>query len=437
MSPGTPGPAAQEPPAFVGETSSSSGPDGHEGTSSSSSSSPSRMKVPVAERALRITWSWFPCTMSTGALASLLSQEPFQFTGLSVIGRVVYVVDLVLFALFATLIALRFGRRPAMLRASLSDPRECFFFGSFWVSIALILQCASAYGVPGLGGAGDGEGGEWLAHALRVLFWMYLACAMLLAVFQYHSIFQAERLDDHEAVPAWVMPAYPFLVAGPLAAQIAKSQADGSATQIIIAGIAGQGLGWILALLIYNVYFTRLIKSDLPPPSERPGMYISVGPAAYTCAGLIALGKQGLTQLPPHFLGLESADARDIWYAVAVPAGLFLWMVAIWFASLTTLSILRGARKMHFALQWWAFVFPNVGLAIATSKIGVALHSKGIQGVASGLTIVLCMLWILCAVMHVKAVWTRDLMYPGKDPAIDQAREEIDKQQGREKKQDV
>ncbi|KAH9893110.1 voltage-dependent anion channel [Xylariomycetidae sp. FL2044] len=388
------------------------------------------------QRSMRVTWAWFSCTMSTGALASLLAQQPFTFRGLVVIGRVVYILDIVLFVVFAALIALRFARKPRALLASLHDPSECFFFGSFWVSIALILYGAAAYGIPGLGGPTSGHA-AWLLSALRVLYWIYFACAMLLAVFQYHIIFQAERLDDEQAVPAWVLPAYPFLVIGPLASQIAKTQPDYSAVQIIIGGIAGQGLGWILALLIYNVYFTRLIKSDIPDPSERPGMYVSVGPAAYTCAGLIALGMQGRKQLPEGYLGLQSLDTRDVWYAVSVPCGLFLWMVAIWFSGVTTLSVLRGVTKMSFKLQWWAFVFPNAGLAIATSQIGSALKSDGIKGVASGLTVILCGLWIMCAVAHIWSIWTHNLLCPGKDPGVDRVNAHQDDEQARSKKHDV
>ncbi|KAI0020726.1 voltage-dependent anion channel-domain-containing protein [Xylariomycetidae sp. FL0641] len=387
------------------------------------------------QRAMRITWAWFPCTMSTGSLASLLSQEPFTFAGLRVIGRVVYVADIALFLGFASLIALRFARRPANFFRSLHDPAECFFFGAFWVSVALILNCAAAYGVGGLGGAQDG--GHWLVTALRVLFWAYFAAAMVLAVSQYHFIFQSERLDDAQAVPAWVLPAYPFLVSGPLAAQVAKAQPDPYAGQILIAGIAGQGLGWVLALLIYNVYFTRLIKGDLPDPSQRPGMYVSVGPAAYTCAGLIALGEQGRKQLPEHYLGVTSLDARDVWYCIAIPSGLFLWMVAIWFSGLSTLSVCRGIKDMRFVPQWWAFVFPNAGLALATTKIGKALGSKGIQGVASGMTIILCILWLICAGAHIHAIWTRQILWPGHDPGVDRIiAEATDEEQAKRKKSD-
>lgn len=386
--------------------------------SASQPDEPQRRRLPLRLRVTRITWQWFACTMSTGGLASLLGQQPFTFPGLTTIGKIVFILDMVLFLTFSSLIAVRFVLKRRAIMASLHHPSESFFFGAWWVSLALLLNCAASYGIPGLGGA-DG-GGAWLVEALRVLFWMYFACATLVAVLQYYIIFQTERLHVSEAMPAWILPAYPFLVSGPLAAQIAKTQPDTTAAlQIIVAGISGQGLGWVLSLLMYSVYFTRLIRSDIPNPSLRPGMYVSVGPAAYTAAGLLALGQQAHLQMPKGYMGITSLDVGDVWLAVALPATLFLWMVAIWFSGVTTLQVACDARRMGFTLQWWAFVFPNAGLAMATIQIGKALDSDGVNGVAAGLTVLLVCFWLLCAAMHARAVWRHDLLHPGKDQGVD------------------
>jgi len=388
-------------------------------------------RLSTRERLLRVTWGWYPVTMSTGALASLISQQPFTFTGLRTIGKIFFIVDLVLFVLITAMIAARFLQKPRALTTSLHHPSESFFFGAFWVSVALLLYNSTVYGVPHVG--------PWLPKALKVLFWMYYGIQTCVAVFQYHVIFEVEKLALSEAMPAWILPAYPFLVTGPLAAAISKTQEDRAALQIMIAGVAGQGVGWILAFFIYVVYLTRLINSNMPAPSVRPGMYVSVGPAgkhspdllhtnltrpAYTCAGFIALGQQAQKIVPPGYLG-TSPDTRvgEIWLAIAMPAGMFLWLLAIWFSSLTTLSILRSVRRMKFALVWWAFIFPNAGLAIATIQVGKALGSDTIKGVASALTIVLVILWFMCAGAHVRALWRHELLAPGKDEGVDDVNE--------------
>ncbi|KAH7305978.1 voltage-dependent anion channel-domain-containing protein [Stachybotrys elegans] len=378
--------------------------------------------LPFRDRAVRVTWGWFPCTMATGGMANLISQQPYTFTGLEVIGKIFFILNLVLFLAFTGLIALRFTMKPRALSTSLHHPSESFYFGAFWVSIALILVGSQAYGGPATG--------SWFVVAMRVVFWIFYACEIIVAVFQYHVIFESERLDIAEALPSWILPAYPFLVTGLLAGNIAQAQPTWSAVQMVIAGLMGQGLGWMLSLFIYAVYLMRLIQHSLPDPSKRPGMYIAVGPASFTCAGLLNLGKQAKANLPDDFLGITSVPVGDLWLGMSVAAALFLWLMAIWFSALSTLSVIREARHMTFTPSWWAFVFPNVGLALATISVGEALGSSAIQAVASGMTIVLVMVWIFCAFSHVRAVVRRDILAVGKDMDVEKVNEqhEIKKQ---------
>lgn len=398
-----------------------SAPAGDDLEASRPADEPPQGKLTFAQRSLRVTWAWFPVNMSTGAMASLLSVQPYKFNGLEAIGKTFYIVNLVTFISFLALISARFIRKPRAFFTSLHHPSEGFFFGGFWVAVALLIYGCQVYGVPSTG--------PWLIDAIRVIFWMYFACALLVAVLQYHVIFQVERLSPSDAMPAWILPAYPFLVTGTLAAAIAKTQPTDRAIEIIIAGLAGQGLGWILALLIYTVYLNRLIHSNMPDPSVRPGMFVSVGPTAYTCAGLISLGKQAKAQIPDDFLGPMSFPVGEIWYSIAVPAAIFLWLTAIWFSSLSTVSVLRGSRQMTFSLQWWAFVFPNAGLAIATIRIGEALDSAPIKIAGTVITIILVPLWFFCAIMHIRAVWRRDILAPGKDIGVDDVNQRHDEKQ--------
>lgn len=220
------------------------------------------------------TRNWFASTMSTGAVAVVIAQTPYQFSGLQTIGKIFYLLDIVMFLIFVALMITRFIIRPKAISKSLHYPPEALFFGAFWVSIALILNGAQAYGVD--------ASGPWLTSALRVSFWIYVALVMIVAVSQYATIFIAEQLPVSSAMPAWILPMYPFLVLGPLAATLAPSQSLTSARQMVLAGITFQGLGWTVSVFMYTIYILRLMSSKVPAPSTRPGMFISVGPAGYT-----------------------------------------------------------------------------------------------------------------------------------------------------------
>ncbi|KAL6705716.1 hypothetical protein ACN47E_006505 [Coniothyrium glycines] len=355
------------------------------------------------------TWSWFECTMSTGALATLLGQQPYSFTGLKSIGKIFFILDLILFLTFSACISYRFIHNRGSLKLSLHHPHESFFFGSYFVSIALIIYCIEQYGVPSCG--------PWLIKTLEILFWSYAAIVMLVAVFQYHVIFDRRKLPVKDAMPAWILPVYPFLILGVLGSTLLKSQPTGPGFRIFIGSVTFQGLGWTIAFTMLTIYVTRLVNSDLPEGSKRPGMYVAVGPAAYTANAFVSLGMQAPRHVPDNFLGITSIPAGDILKAVGVITGIFMWLIAFWFCALTTVSVVLAAinKEAHFTLNHWAFIFPNVGLTIALIQIANALESPGIKGVCSGATIILVILWLYVAVLTVKGLLEKEVLWPGKD----------------------
>ena len=129
-------------------------------------------KVGIRGRLSHFTWSWFECIMSTGAIGTLLSQQHNSFHGRETIGKVFFILDLVLFLLFSALIVTRHVLNPWAFTKSLHHPHErqaqslptveipanvplSFYFGTFWVSLALILYCIQQYAVPSCGPLAD------------------------------------------------------------------------------------------------------------------------------------------------------------------------------------------------------------------------------------------------------------------------------------------
>ena len=383
------------------------------------------LRVSIRERLKHFTWAWFSTTMATGSLAVVLNQTPNQFTGLITIGKTVFIVDLVLFCAFTVMIALRFILVPQALSKSFHHPIEAFFFGTFWVSISLILQNTQLYGVPACG--------PWLVKALELCFWLYGGMIILVAVFEYHVLFHSERLDISGMVPAWILPIYPLLVAGPLAGVLLETQPSSASLPIFVGGVAFQGLGWMVSTFMYGIWTIRLMSSDMPPPSTRPGAYIAVGPTGkhrdftrssssiltrslgYTAQALLTLGSRAPSVVPSDFLGNSSAiPTGDLLKVIGSICGIFLWLLAFWFFALTTVTIIQDCRKMSFSLTWWAFIFPNAGLTLALIQIGKVLNSPGINGVTSAMTILLVIAWLIVAFLHIKAVRTRQILWPGK-----------------------
>ena len=279
----------------------------------------------------------------------------------------------------------------------------------------------------------------WLVKTLEVLFWTYAA-----TVFQYHVIFNCEQLPVTEAMPAWILPVYRFLILGVLGSTLLKSQPLDTGLLIFIGSITFSDLGLTVAFFMLTIYVTRLVNSDLPEAPKMPGMFVAVGPAAYTANTFVALGMQAPKHIPDDFLGITWMLVGDIFKAFGVTAGILLWLVAFWFCALTTVSVLVSAKESHFTLNYCAFIFPNAGLIVALIRIATALNSNSIKGVCSGATIILIITWFFVAISNIRGLVKKQVLWPGKDEDMedvegqqDNLSEEEDNSRGRQNNSDV
>lgn len=179
------------------------------------------------------------------------------------------------------------------------------------------------------------------------------------------------------------------------------------------------GLGWTFAFIMLTLYVTRLVNSELPEASKRPGMFIAVGTAADTANTFVALAMKAPNHIPADFLGITSVPVGDIFKAVGTAVGIFIWLVALWFCAFSIVSVLNSYKDLHFTLNYWGFIFPNAGLVIALIYIASALQSPVLKGIDSVATIILVIVWIFVAVTNVHAVSQQLILWPGKDEDLE------------------
>ena len=103
--------------------------------------------------------------------------------------------------------------------------------------------------------------------------------------------------------PIWVFPAYPLLLTAPLGANLLSaaaatdrlrlpgqdSSSGGSsihAVPVALAAITAQGTGFLISFMVCAAFLYRLMTQKLPRDHQRPGVFISIGPGGFTCAGL-------------------------------------------------------------------------------------------------------------------------------------------------------
>lgn len=371
-------------------------------------------KIGIKDRIQHLTWAWFTTTMSTGGLALVLGQTPHQFSGLHTIGKIVFIFDLVLFVTLVASIVTRFILCPRAVKASLTDATEAFFFPAFWLSLSTIIGNSQVYGGPATG--------PWLVTALRVIFWLYVGCTLLVAILLYLVLFSTPSVNakchSDTVAPTWVFPIFPVMLCGTLSALIAPHQPPNHALAMVVAGVSFQGLGWIVSCAVMALYLLRLFHTGLIPRHVRPGMFMMVGPPSFTALALIG-NANALPQAHKYFV-VSHPGAQDVLVVMATWAAVFLWSLAFWFFCLALLACLMAAPRARWTPSWWSYVFPNVGFTVATINIGKELGCEAILWVSSAMTICLVIMWFFVASAQIRAISLRMVLWPGKDEDKDE-----------------
>ncbi|KAK3331587.1 voltage-dependent anion channel [Cercophora scortea] len=374
--------------------------------------SPTRPKLGIRPRLAHFTWANYTLTMATGGLALLLRAQPFQFPGLFQIGLTVYIINIILFTLITCTQISRFFLFSGTFKASLTHRREGFFFPTFFLSIATLITSTQRYAIP------DGLASEPSAALLWVIqaaFWAYVAITTAVAVGQYSYVFAAHSFGLQTMMPTWILPIFPIMLSGTIAAVIAGTQPSANAVPIIMAGLTCQGLGLAVATLMYAHMVGRLMQSGLPDREHRPGLFMCVGPPAFTALAFIGLAQA----LPADFdHDMDGLLDTNIIRTMAIIGAGFLWALSFWWFCIALLAVVQSPPR-YFHLGWWAMVFPNTGFTLATISLGSAFQNDAVLWFGTAMSICLVLTYGFVLFHHVRAVIVQDIMYPGRDEDFD------------------
>jgi tellurite resistance protein TehA-like permease len=176
--------------------------------------------------------------------------------------------------------------------------------------------------------------------------------------------------------PVWIFPAYPLLIVGPHAGNLARKVSPEAGLRIIVGGFVLQGIGFMVSLMIYSAFLYRLMTHKLPTENVRPGMFVSVGPSGFTIAGVITMGQALPGVVDEDFMGDGMGDlVGKITMVGANWFGIWLWgsvmiflfrnvqltgdmscRLALWFLIISVGAHFSSAAKgkIHFAMTWYA-----------------------------------------------------------------------------------
>src|SRR5579871_1963780 len=175
------------------------------------------------------------------------------------------------------MISMRFYLYPSTFRASYLHPTESLFIPAAVISFGTILINITQYGV--------GRAGQWLEDVMIILYWVDLALAVIFSSGIYLIMWSTQTFTISKMTPVWIFPAYPLLIVGPHAGNLAKKLAEmgrpTAALDVIMGGFTVQGIGFMVSAMIYAAFLYRLMTQKLPVEPLRPGMFISVGPSGF------------------------------------------------------------------------------------------------------------------------------------------------------------
>ncbi|KAJ4349731.1 uncharacterized protein N0V89_008349 [Didymosphaeria variabile] len=370
-----------------------------------------RRRLSWRERIRHFTWTWFCMTMATGGIANVLYTVPFRFHGIYALGCIFFILNIVLFLFNVIMISLRFYWFPKTFKASFLHPTESLFIPAAIISFGTILINISQYGVD--------QTGVWLEKTMMILFWIDCGLAISFSIGIYLIMWSTQTFTISQMTPVWIFPAYPLLIIGPHAGNLAPKISDPNrALLVILSGYVIQGIGFLVSLMIYSAFIYRLMTQKLPRESLRPGMFISVGPSGFTISGIVTMGQALPEVVPEDFMGKGMGElAGKVGMIVANFMGLWLWGLALWFFLVSVGAHYSCVRrgKMDFAMTWYSFIFPNTALTTATFAIAKALDgNRPIQYVGCAMTILVIVTWLVVFSMMFRAVKIHQILWPQK-----------------------
>ncbi|KAF2231618.1 putative C4-dicarboxylate/malic acid transporter [Viridothelium virens] len=373
------------------------------------------MNLNFKKRIRHFTWNWFAMTMATGGIANVLYTVPFRFHGLYTIGLLFFFLNIVLFIFNFVMISFRFWYYPATFRTSFLHPTESLFIPAFVISIGTILINISEYGLTGH------KAGEWLHQTMTVLFWIFCALAISFSAVIYLIVWSTQTFTISQMTPIWIFPAYPLLVVGPHAGVLASKVSNHRALDILIGGFTIQGIGFMVTLMIYAAFIYRLMTQKLPKESLRPGMFISVGPSGFTISAIVNMAEALPKVIPPGFMG-NGELCGMVSMIIGNWVGVWLWGLALWFfiVSVGAHASCVAHGRMNFSMTWYSFVFPNTALVTATFAVAKALDNQAIRIFGCVLTCLLILTWLLVFSMMIRAVLTKQILWPQKQEDRDE-----------------
>ncbi|HUX22125.1 MAG TPA: tellurite-resistance/dicarboxylate transporter [Spirochaetia bacterium] len=340
--------------------------------------------------------SWFASVMGTGALALGLFSYGSSFHPLVTAGKILFIVNIILFVILLVPWTLRWILYPKETLADLHHPVMANFFPT--VSAGLIVLALDFIVI--------GQNFElgailWAIGSVVTIFF-----SILTPYFMFTST--STRLDHMN--PGFFIPPVALLVI-PLGGGLLLPHLSANLVPIVVLfNFFGLGAGFFLYLALLAITLYRFILHEPLPAALAATVWINLGPLGAAAVGLINIAKATpfITMKEPYFV-----------------AALLIWGFALWWLMMAVVMSLHyiGRMKFPYGLSWWGFTFPTGALVLASHSLAAALSMPLIDHIGFALLWLLVALWIMTLAKTVQRTIDGSLFRPAKQAEAPRAAE--------------
>ncbi|KAM5342690.1 hypothetical protein ACJ41O_013656 [Fusarium nematophilum] len=337
---------------------------------------------------LNFTPSWFTVNMGTGITSILLHNLPYSGSWLYWISVAVFCLNVVLFLLFLSISVLRYSISREAWAATLRNPGQAVYLGTFPMGLATIINMIVFVCVPAWG--------DWAAILAWVLWWMDAVIAMACNFYIPHVIMRTQGITLSSMNASWLLPIVADIVASATGAIVANALPNQQhALWTVIISYILWGTGVPTAMLILAMYYQRLILHDVPPREVAASSLIPLGPLGQGAAGIQLLGRVSLKLSAENAVMPAAPVAGQFFYVAGIFIALVMWGFGLVWLSSALAAVLRG--RFPFNLGWWAFTFPLGVYAVATTTLAQELPSLFFKVLGTVFSVIETLLWIMVA----------------------------------------
>ena len=359
----------------------------------------------------------FAIAISTGGLALILASPfPYSAPWQLRLASVLYVFEIVLFVVFTVLTLARWIIYPHIaVRRALADPDELC---SYAIPPIALMTIASLTATQVSTTAWGGHAFTLVAYVLWWIgmFWIFLTGVVVIVT----CIYTGNQMD-RSMTPVLFMAPVGLATAGVEAGTITNNATEMSARlaiPMIVVGYFVVGIALFTGIILYTLFFHRLLAAGLNPPAQRAGLFILIGAAGQLSSAFQILGNAAQTyfqQYKPQATGVTFWDQQT--GAGVDYSGMLFGLLLLGFDYFTFCLAVVGVtdvfikKQFSYTLTWWSMVFPTVTLVTAWLQLGTSMDSPAFRGLTAALYMFVVVVYVLNWVGTIRGIITGDLIW--------------------------